>query len=364
MRILINGLFLIPNRVGGSETYLRCLLDALCRVDTDNDYILCVGPEAAGTFPNWSGRIVVSPLRSTWRPGRLALEQTWLPRVANVLLADVIHSAGYTAPLASRARRVTNIHDMNYKRHPEDLSLAERLVYATLIPRGARRSRRVLALTEAARNDIVRWTHVAPSKVVVAYAAARATWPGDPRDDVERIQAAGVREPFVLSVAAAYPHKNLGRLVRAMPDVSLVIVGLKGRATPELLAASRGREGLVNVLGWVDDALLASLYRRSAVLAFPSLYEGFGLPILEAMALGTPVVTSRMGAMAEVAGDAAQLVDPYDVSSIRNGLAQVLGDARLRQDLRARGLQRAADFSWTNTAQLTLEAYAAAVRRA
>jgi glycosyltransferase involved in cell wall biosynthesis len=366
LRILINALFLIPNQVGGSETYLRALIDALTKIDRANQYILCVAPEAAAVFRRLPGnwRVVVSPLASTWRPGRLLLEQTWLPRVAATVNADVIHSPGYTAPLVSRARRVTNIHDMNYKRHPEDLSLAERTVYAALIPRVARRSRRVIALTEAARSDIVRWTAVQPARVEVAYAAARTDWPDDGGDDAERVSVAGVLEPFVLSVAAAYPHKNLGRLVRALPIQSrdgsplrLVIVGLKGRATPEIYAAAEGKHDRIKALGWVDDALLASLYRRSLALAFPSLYEGFGLPILEAMALGVPVVTSHMGAMAEVAGDAAELVNPFDVKSIRSGLQRVISDETYRHELTERGLRRAAQFSWSATAQTTLRVY-------
>jgi glycosyltransferase involved in cell wall biosynthesis len=370
VRILINALFLIPNQVGGSETYARALVDALTQLDRDNRYVLCVAPEAAAAFRRLPGnwRLVVSPLGSTWRPGRLMLEQTWLPRVAQTANADVIHSLGYTAPLVSRARRVTNIHDMNYKRHPEDLSLAERAVYAALIPRVAQRSRRVIALTEAARADIVHWTGVQPARIAVAYAAARTNWPGDQADDAERVAVAGVLEPFVLSVAAAYPHKNLGRLVRALPmysrdgtPVRLVIVGLRGRATPEIDAAAEGKHDIVKVLGWVDDALLASLYRRSLALAFPSLYEGFGLPILEAMALGVPVVTSHMGAMAEVAGDAAELVNPFNVQSIRAGLQRVICDERHRNELRERGLRRAAQFSWFATARTTLRLYAEAV---
>ncbi len=363
MRILVNALFLIPNGVGGSETYLRCLLNALGDVDQENDYVLCLSPEAAPTFrapgPHW--RIVVSPLGSKRRPGRLALEQTWIPRVAAAVRADVVHSPGYTGPLVSSARRVTTIHDMNYKAHPEDLSLAERVVYAALIPRVALRSHRVIAITEAARRDILRWTRVRPENVSVVYEAARTSWPGDPREDSARLAAAGIAEPFVLSVAAAYPHKNLGRLVQAFPLATphrLIIVGLKGRATPEIHAAVEQRPDLIRVLGWVDDALLGSLYRRATALAFPSLYEGFGLPILEAMALGTAVLTSNFGAMAEVAGGAAEVVDPYDVTSIRAGLERIItGDDAYREQLGRRGLQRSAEFSWTRTARDTLRVY-------
>ena len=369
MRIVLNGLFLIPNRVGGSENYLRGLVHGLAEVDEEHEYILCLGPEAAPTFepPSSRWRMLVSPRPSRLRAVRIALEQTWLPRIAAGLRVDVIHSAGYTGPIASNAARVTTIHDMNYKRHPEDLSVAERAVYSVIIPLVARKSHRVLTLTMAARADILRWTRARPAKVVVVHHGVRRIWPGDPHDDGKRLSDAGVSEPFVLSVAASYPHKNLHRLVSAFPldvanasRVRLVIVGLKGRAHPAVEALSARDQQLIKILGWVDDALLASLYRRSLAVAFPSLYEGFGLPILEAMALGTPVITSNFGAMAEVADDAAELVDPYDVESIRAGLRRVAFDPARRMELGRRGLEHAAQFTWQRCARETLAVYAEA----
>src|SRR5262249_39358284 len=160
MRILINALFLIPGRVGGTETYIRGLVDGLAAIDAANEYLLCLGPEAAETFrpPNELWRIAVSPRPSVNRPMRIGLEQTWLPRMASRFRADLIHSTGYTGPLVSRQPRITTLHDMNYKRHPEDLSIAEWATYTLLIPLVARRSQRVLTVSESARRDIIRWT--------------------------------------------------------------------------------------------------------------------------------------------------------------------------------------------------------------
>ena len=325
MRILINALFLIPGRVGGSETYVRSLVESLARIDMDNEYIVCLGPEAAPTFstPSFRWRILRSPAQSTHRALRLALEQTWLPLVAREVGADVIHSTGYTSPLVSAGKRMTTIFDMNYRRHPEDMSALERFVYATLIPLGARRSELVLTLTSTAAADIVKWTGIARSKVEVIPLAARPSWPGDPQDDTTHLESVGVNEPFILGVAASHPHKNLARLINVFPitsnsgaEVRLVLTGSTGRAQHQLEVAAGRSAGAVRLLGWVGDAVLASLYRRSLALAFPSLYEGFGLPIVEAMALGTPVLTSNIGAMREIAEGAAELVDPYDIASI------------------------------------------------
>jgi glycosyltransferase involved in cell wall biosynthesis len=369
MRIAINALFLIPDRVGGSETYVRGLVQGLGETDPGNEYMLCLGPEAAPTFqaPNARWRIVTSPMASSRRAARLALEQTWLPQVAARWRAHIVHSAGYTGPLFGGSARVTSIHDMNYKRHPEDLSIGERLVYAAMIPPVARRSQRVLALTESARLDILKWSGARAESVNVVYPGVRTHWPGGSDCDSARLAAAGVSESFLVTVAASYPHKNLSRLVQAFiadiasrPNVQLVFVGLKGRAHATVDAAARSHPDQVKVLGWVDDALLASLYRRSIGLAFPSLYEGFGLPIIEAMALGAPVLTSNIGAMAEIAGNAAELIDPYDIESIRNGLQRLIKDQQRRDELRERGLRRARDFSWQRAARQTLSVYEAA----
>jgi glycosyltransferase involved in cell wall biosynthesis len=363
MRIAVNALFLVPNRVGGSETYLRGLIRGLTRTNGGDDYVLFVGSEAAGAFdlPSRGWRIVSSPFPSRIRAARIVWEQLWLPQLASRSRCAVLHSAGYTAPLVSHVPDVVSILDMNYKRHPEDMTALERLVYATLIPAAARRTRRVITLSEAAKSDIVRWTSVAPSKVNAIPLAPRDDWPGEPADDDTRLRAAGIEPPYVLSVAASYPHKNLARLVRAFPlepsDVRLVLVGLRGRDHDQVREAVRERSNLVHVAGWVNDALLATLYRRAAALAFPSLYEGFGLPILEAMALGTPVLTSNSGAPAEVAGDAAELVDPTDIASIHDGLCRLLSDSTYAGRLRALGRERAATFSWDRTATLTRRAY-------
>ncbi|MGI9145086.1 MAG: glycosyltransferase family 4 protein [Chloroflexota bacterium] len=369
MQILINALFMIPNQVGGSETYVRGLIRGLAEADESSEYVLALGPEAAATIipPNRRWRIVVTGTPSRFRAPRLAAEQVWLPRLARAVRADVIHSTGYTGPLLSDRARVTSIHDMNYKRHPEDLSPAEWLVYSLMIPMVARRSHKLLALSDAARADILRWTGAASSKVAVVYPGVRSRWPGEADSDVARLAAAGVTEPFVVSVAASYPHKNLRRLIQAFPlevrsgpPVQLVVVGLAGRAHRAVVAEAAQCKNTIKILGWVDDALVASLYRRSLALAFPSLYEGFGLPILEAMALGAPVVTSGLGTMIEVANGAAELVDPYDVASIHQGLQRLVDDKDRRETLRQLGFKRAAEFSWERAARQTLEVYAAA----
>lgn len=366
MRVVINGLLVGPGQVGGLETYIRGLIDGLVRTDTENTYILVVGPEAAPTFalPSGRWRIVVSPAPSKRRALRLALEQVWLPVVAKSLRADILHSTANTGPLLSRVPTVATIHDIKYKAHPDTFSLSERMVFAALLPQVARRSCHVISDSEAIRTEIVRWTGIPSAQVTPVPLAPRRGWPGDPTDDPARLAALGLSDPYILSVAGSYPHKNLARLVDAFPitteegrPVQLVLVGLKGRGHETVEALAGKRADLIKLMGWVDDASLATLYRNALALAFPSLYEGFGLPILEAMSFGTPVLTSNYGAMAEVAGDAAVLINPADTHDIRRGLSKIAQDPRQREHLRELGYFRAGQFSWERTANMTAAVY-------
>jgi glycosyltransferase involved in cell wall biosynthesis len=365
VRILLNALFLRPRLVGGGETYARGLIAGLATIDTRNQYLLCLSPAAAQTFtrPNERWQLLVSPARVVSVPLRMLLEQTWLPRLARVSDVDLTHSLGYTGPWVGSERRVVSVYDMNYRRHPEDLQPLQRLGYRVLVPSTIARSDAVITLSSAARSDILKWTRAPAERVVAIPGAPRLDWPGHDDEDDARLSAAGVRQPFLLSVAASYPHKNLPRLLRAFlgwrfdRPVMLVLTGLPGAAQRTIVSLARTRPDEIRLLGWVDDALLASLYRRAVALAFPTLYEGFGLPILEAMALGCPVITSNIGAMAEVANSAAEFVNPYSVADLRRAIDRILTDPNRRAELKARGFARAAQFSWERTAAQTLAVY-------
>jgi glycosyltransferase involved in cell wall biosynthesis len=225
-------------------------------------------------------------------------------------------------------------------------------------------------VSEASKRDILHFSNVPPEKVVVVYNAIDERFWDAPKDeDVARVRERyQLVHRFVLYVGNIKPHKNLVRLIEAFDelrkeagqeDLKLLIIGDEISKLPALRRAvhSHKLHKQVRFLGYLPDEMLAILYRLAAVFVFPSLYEGFGLPPLEAMASGTPVVTSNVSSLPEVADDAAVLVDPYDVGSIADGMRRVLTDPALAQDLRRKGLVRAREFSWARSVARTLELY-------
>lgn len=261
---------------------------------------------------------------------------------------------GYIPPLFSVTPFVFTIHDLNHVDRPENTSWLKRLFYSIVIRVGCQRASLVFTVSEFSKQRIVDWAGISPNKVVnvgngvdESFHADVAPWsPGF---------------PYVLCVSNRKLHKNELRLVSAFatakidPSIRLVFTG---DVSPELLERCResGVADRVHFVGRVSESLLPQLYRGAMFLAFPSLYEGFGLPVIEAMACGTPVITSTTTSLPEVAGDAALLVDPESVTDIRNAIECLATDASLRQKLRRSGLEQAKLFSWDATARKVSEA--------
>ncbi len=272
-----------------------------------------------------------------------------------------MHSLASTGPAAGRVVRVTTIHDLNYKLVPDTHFGVRGLGMRVLVPLAARRSRRVIVDAESTREDLHEHLGTPREKVDVAPLAARV--PPDPAATPEAELRARLElgdRPLVLSLSAKRPHKNLPRLFRAVaamdPERRPVLV-VPGYPTPHeeelrALAGELGIAELVRMPPWLPAADLEGLYRIAAGVVFPSLYEGFGLPVLEAMARGVPVACSDRSSLPEVAGDAALLFDPEDVDAIRAAMERLLTDAELAERLRDAGRERAALFTWERTAEL------------
>ena len=351
----------------GIGTYIRNLLRHLARIDRENEYVLlCHEPDmgiAAGLGQNF--RTVLEPA------GNYSIrEQVHVPLVLMREKPDVFHAPHYVLPVAVRSRSVVTIHDCIHLMFPQYLPNRAAYAYA----RGARwsaarRSDRILTVSEASKRDILHFFNVPPEKIVVVYNAIdERFWIEPAADDIARVRERfQLDHGFVLYAGTIKPHKNLVRLIEAFAELrkgefdelKLLIIGDEISKLPALRRAvhSHKLHKHVRFLGFLPDETLAALYRLAAVFVFPSLYEGFGLPPLEAMASGTPVVTSNVSSLPEVAGDAAVLVDPYDVDSIVSGVRRVLTDPALADDLRRKGLVRARDFSWERSVARTHDIY-------
>jgi glycosyltransferase involved in cell wall biosynthesis len=258
---------------------------------------------------------------------------------------------------------VTTIHDMIYKRFPETAGRLN-VGVALLVPLAARRSSLVVTDSEAARTDIVDFLGVEPGRVAVARLGPGLPNPVDPLGEQELRKELHLGEaPIVLTVAAKRPHKNLERLLDAVgrlhSDAVLVIPGFETRFARDLEERAGDR---VRFLGWLDDRTLDGLYRAATCFVLPSLAEGFGLPVLEAMVRATPVACSEIPPLREVAGDAALYFDPLDVGSMASALERCLGDEQLRSRLGAAGQERAKLFSWDRAAEDTYACYERALR--
>jgi glycosyltransferase involved in cell wall biosynthesis len=284
--------------------------------------------------------------------------------------ADIFHSPDFTLPPLLRARSVLTVHDLTFLHYPEHAPRGLVDYLSQVVPRSVRRANVVVADSESTRRDLIERWGTAPEKVRVVYAGVSADFSpvADPAKRAEVCSRYGIRAPFILTVGTLQPRKNHLRLVQAFsrlqmggahPDLTLAIAGGSGWQYDQVRAevARLGPTERVRFAGFVQDADLPALYSSASVLAFPSLYEGFGLPVLEAMACGTPVVCSSASSLPEVAGDAALMVDPADTQALADAIDRALSDTGLREGMSRRGLAQAARFTWAAAAGSLLDAY-------
>ncbi len=373
-RVGFNLLYLVPGEVGGSEVYARELLRAIAEAKSDLELVVYTGPEGAELLraEPWAGaaEIVVAPVRSRSKLLRIAAELTWLPRRAKRDRVDLLHSLGTTAPLRCPMPSVVSVLDLIYEHFPHTFPRASRAGLRALVPRAARAADRVIAISQAARQDVIATLGVAAERVDVVYLGLGQPSRVEPTAQDELARRFNLHDcPSLLTVSAALEHKNLPRLLeafkrlRSVRQLDLVIVGRGGLEMDALRtrAAQLGVADRVRFTGWIDENDLEGLYARSDLFVYPSLMEGFGLPVLEAMARGLPVACSGVSAIAEVAGEAAQQFDPYDVESIAGAVGALLDDRARRDSLVERGYERCRDFSWERCALDTLEVYGRAL---
>jgi glycosyltransferase involved in cell wall biosynthesis len=358
----------LSGRYTGDRTYWRNLIKALSRVDPVNEYVLYLRrsiPEsdALALGANFTTRVLTAASERIW-------SLLTFPQALRRDGIDLAH-VQYTVPPLMPCPVVTTIHDVTFKLFPELFAAKDRLLLNFAMPGSLRRASHVLTVSENSRRDILRcYPFVAPENVTATLLAAEERFrpmAEEKQDSARQLvkDRYGLSDPYLLAVGVLQPRKNLPMLARAFLSARrggnlphrLVVAGKRGWLSAETETALAAGGDAIVFTDYVPDADLPALYACADALAYPSLYEGFGLPPLEAMACGCPVIVSSTSSLPEVVGDAGLLLPPSDEPAWTNTIINILSDVGLRDDLRARGLRQAARFSWAETARKTRAVY-------
>jgi glycosyltransferase involved in cell wall biosynthesis len=350
-------------RSAGINWYIYNLLEHLPEVDSGFDYSVFLSEKRYVAEPGIHLRISRlpthrPPLRILWEQ----LAQPWVMRDAGV---DLIHGPAFVGPQASKRPYVVTVHDLSFLLYPRGFRALNRTYLRVFTQLSVRRAQRVIAVSESTKRDLVRCYGIPPGKVDVVYNGKDATFQQLPASEVSGFRAEqGLPEQFILFVGTLEPRKNVARLIEAyarLPGTRppLMLIGGRGWLYDDIFARveALNLSNEVRFVGYVPAKDLPQWYNAASLFVYPSLYEGFGLPPLEAMACGAPVVTSTASSLPEVVGDAGLLVDPTNTEELAEAMGQVLADAGLREKLRGAGLARAHKFSWRTTAQRTVSTY-------
>ncbi len=341
----------------GTGVYLTEILQSwnACP-DIHHEFIIFSSPKTSGYLQTLGldqrFRFIPAP---DSRPLRILWQQAVLPRHLARLDIDVHWGCGFTLPILSSRPMVVTIYDLTFQLYPEVHERLKRYYFPKMIAAAVKKARRVVAISETTRQDIFRLLPASRGKTDVTLLAPRVL-------PAAASPPAATGSDYMICLGTLEPRKNLPRLLEAWLSINdddrkgikLVVVGVRGWMVDEVLSKYGNAKNSIIFTGFVDDATLRGLFRGALALVYPSIYEGFGLPVVEAMAEGVPVLTSNIGATREIAEGAALLVDPYSISSIREGLCQIVRDRDLRSRLSALGRNRAAQFSWQTTANQTL----------
>jgi glycosyltransferase involved in cell wall biosynthesis len=356
LRIGVNGLYLIPGGVGGTEIYLRNLLSALAELDRTNIWYIFTNRETGTDLIPQAGNFKAIPqsLSAVNRPARLLWEQLALPFQSWRLQLDCMLNPGFTAPALTVCPNVTVFHDLQHKKHPEYFRGFDKPAWDFFLWIAARRSELFLADSDATKADLMRYYGIADRRVRVALLGVE--------DAFFSLAAKGsTTEPYLLCVSTLHPHKNIERLVRVFanfrrnhPEFRLVLAGMRGFRSMEVEREieNLGVRDAVRVTGWIPRTELYGLYSRAAGFVYPSTFEGFGLPVVEAMAAGLPLACSDIEPLRSIVGDAAIRFDP---SSDEDMLGALEGLIAGKANAEA-GRRRARDFTWAYCAEVTLKA--------
>jgi glycosyltransferase involved in cell wall biosynthesis len=372
MRIGINTLFLVPGDVGGTEVYLRETLKAMAALAADDTLVLFTNREndsllRADLAAFTQTEFQQIPCQAAKRPLRILAEQTLLPFAARKARLDALWSPGYTAPAVCFSPQAVTVCDLQYKSYPDDMRWLERLTLDALVRTACRRCQAVLTISEFSRQEVIRYGFARAEKVHATLLGVQQDFDGQrvAADETEQtLRRLNVRRPFLLCVAHSYPHKNIDKLVDAFALLQeeiphqLVLVG-KGRRGEEAVQKSLLKitqpERVLRLSGLSEEEL-RTLYQAADLFVLPSTYEGFGLPVIEALLAGLPVVTVRAASLPEVGGEAVLYVDAPQPELLAEKIREVRHlPVQERSRLAGLGKTWASTFTWQRTAAQTLQ---------
>jgi len=350
-------------RSAGITWYIYNLLRHLPGAVPGIEYTVFMSERRYRSTPDLDVR--ASRLPTDRPPVRILWEQVLQPWTVRQAKIDLLYSPAYVGPLASACPFVVTVHDLSFLHYPQSFRALNRSYLRLFAQLSVRRARRIIAVSESTKRDLVHWYSLPPDKVDVVYNGVDSGFRPLPSEQVAAFRReAGLPDRFILFVGTLEPRKNVVGLLEAYARLPkdrppLMLVGGKGWLYDEIFARveALGLSGEVRFVGYVAAEALPLWYNAAELFVYPSLYEGFGLPALEAMACGTPVVTSTASSLPEVVGDAGWLVDPTDTDGLAAAMAQVLGSREWREQMRVEGLIQAETFSWEKTALTTAHSF-------
>jgi len=355
MNIVLDGR-MIGEKMHGIARYAYNLIKGLLNIDQKNKYTVLIGKD----FPDiLSNNLERRALRSKW----ISISEQWeLSKVLRELKPDVYHTPSFVAPIFNVSPIVMTIHDVNHMVFRNEYSVLHRLYYKFIVKPSAKKSAKILTGSKFSKKEINKYLDISIDKIKVIYNGCGEEFrPVEDFEELTRVRKKyGLPEAFILYVGNYKPHKNVSSLLKAYNKLTCEIpFVLSGKGNKELLGLTKRlrMEEKVIFIGEIQDSDLPAVYNCATLFVFPSFYEGFGLPPLEAMTCGCPVVVSNTSSLPEVCGNAVYYIDPYSVDSIAQGIYKVLIDGNLRKNLMQKGLERAKMFSWEKTANEVLKVF-------
>lgn len=365
LRIGVNALFLIPGGVGGTEVYLRNLLAAFAKNPRSHQFTVFLnketGPDLVPSHPAFHA--VQTGVIAASRPRRIVYEQVRLPGAAKTAKIDVLFNPGFTAPRFLHCPNVPLIHDLQHHHHPEFFKRGDLLAWRFLVWSSAQSAKRILTVSEASREDIHATYQVPLHRIHTA----------EPGVEPEFFTLAPIgNKPLILCVSTLHPHKNIERLVDAFaafrasrPEYRLILAGMPGfhGNAVQRRIHHHGLEEAITLTGWIPRPAILDLYSQAQFAVFPSTFEGFGMPVAEAMAAGVPLIASNIRPITDIAAGTALLFPPDNTTALTAAMEQFAANPALRAEHAARARHRATLFIWDRTATIVLDALELAAKK-